>query len=91
MEITQDKQKGEIKVSQASYINEILEKFGMKNCKPVGTPTDLNVKLDGDNTGDAGHEQGYEKFKGRYLEAVGSLIVCCASNQAGHSTSGKRG
>lgn len=73
LEITQDKHKGEIKVSQASYINKILEKFGMNNCKPVGTPTDLNVKLDGDNTDDAGHGEEYERFKGRYLEAVGSL------------------
>lgn len=34
-----------IELDQEQYIEEILERFGMTNCKPVGTPSDTHAKL----------------------------------------------
>lgn len=33
-------------LSQKSYIDKVLERFGMSECKPVVTPIDVNVKLE---------------------------------------------
>lgn len=43
--IKRDKDKGIIYLDQEKYINEILEKFGMNDCKPIDTPCDPNQKL----------------------------------------------
>lgn len=40
-----NQQPGKIELDQIAYINEILDRFGMTDCKPIGTPTDTNVKL----------------------------------------------
>lgn len=41
--ITRDK--NSISLDQAIYIEKILQRFGMTDCKPVATPCDANVKL----------------------------------------------
>ena len=43
IEFTRNKM--EIKMNQKVYIENMLEKFGMKESKPVSTPMDCNVKL----------------------------------------------
>lgn len=45
LRISRDRSKGEICVDQRPYIEHLLSKFGMKECKPVNTPLDLNYKL----------------------------------------------
>ncbi|CAL1672301.1 unnamed protein product [Lasius platythorax] len=77
LEIQQDKSKGEVKISQSRYIRKTIEKFGMADCKSVGTPADLNVKLEEeifDSMEDTTKEENDAAFKDRYLEAVGSLL-----------------
>ena len=32
-------------MNQMSYIEEVLKRFNMEKCKPVGTPFDVNSKL----------------------------------------------
>jgi hypothetical protein len=34
-----------ITMSQRKYIKEVLKRFNMEECKPIGTPLDVNVKL----------------------------------------------
>lgn len=34
-----------IHLRQTGYINELLERFGMSDCKPIGTPMETNLKL----------------------------------------------
>lgn len=29
----------------SKYVNDMLAKFGMTGCKPIGTPLDVNLKL----------------------------------------------
>jgi hypothetical protein len=38
MKVTRDRKKGTITLSQSAYIERVLEKFNMKDCKPVGNP-----------------------------------------------------
>ena len=53
LQITQS-DKG-IFISQTKYINEILKKFQMQDCKPVGTPMAAGCKLS--HTNDSGNVQ----------------------------------
>lgn len=59
-----------IKLDQTNYIMEILERFGMSNCKPVGTPTDTSQKLSINMVNDQNNLVGKIPFQ----EAVGSLL-----------------
>ena len=42
---------GLITISQKQYINDLLQKFGMQNCKPASTPMADNIKLTKEDTG----------------------------------------
>jgi len=47
--ISQEKE--EIALDQSKYIEDILDRFNMSHCKPVGTPLEVNkdwLKLKGD-------------------------------------------
>ncbi|KAH0604611.1 uncharacterized protein H6S33_006279 [Morchella sextelata] len=55
--------------SQRVYINKILDKFGMSNCKPVGTPLELNL-----NFHKYEPEDQIEKST-EYQSIIGSLIT----------------
>lgn len=68
MRIHQDK--GVIELDQTTYITEMLEKFGMGECKPVGTPADTSVKLLAKDW----TEQNSLVGKVPYQEVVGSLL-----------------
>lgn len=46
MRITRDKYKGIITLDQESYVNQILNKFNMLDCKPIVTPMETNVEFD---------------------------------------------
>ena len=53
--------------SQKKYIGDLLNKFGMDDCKPLGTPMEQNLKL----TSVEGKE--FEDAT-KYRQLVGSLI-----------------
>lgn len=61
---------GSIELDQMHYIQEILERFGMADCKPVGTPSDTSKKLSASMVNDSNNLVG----KIPYQEAVGSLL-----------------
>ena len=59
--------KGEIFISQEKYLEDLLKRFQMNNCKPISTPMAFNEKLHLDD--------GAEKVDARnYRSLVGSLI-----------------
>lgn len=55
-----------ISINQESYAREVLERFGMENCKPASSPCDLTQKLVNGSDG--------SKSDVPYREAVGSLL-----------------
>lgn len=59
-----------IELDQTSYINDILDHYGMKDCKPMGTPSDTNQKLSVQTFSPENSLVGQVP----YQEAVGSLL-----------------
>jgi hypothetical protein len=59
-------------ISQTKYIQDILNKFGMKDAKPIKTPMGTNGHLDL-NTGGKSVDQKV------YRSMIGSLLYLCAS------------
>ena len=45
IQIIRDRSKKCTMLHQSKYLMQLLEKFGMKDCRPVATPQDQNVKL----------------------------------------------
>lgn len=68
---------GIIELDQANYIREILERFGMSECKPVGTPSDTNQKLSARMV----NEENSLTGKIPYQEAVGCLLYLAGATR----------
>ena len=68
MKIVLNEKIGEVWIGQPAYAESILQKFGMENCKPVGTPVDTSTKLVKPKEGQECVDQGM------YQSAVGSLL-----------------
>ncbi len=45
MEFERDRANRTITMSQSKYTEEVLKRFNMEECKPIGTPLDVNSKL----------------------------------------------
>jgi ATP-binding cassette subfamily B (MDR/TAP) protein 1 len=45
VEFERDRANHTITMSQRNYIEEVLKGFNMEECKPIGTPLDVNSKL----------------------------------------------
>ena len=66
MEIKRDRHLGTIEIHQTAYIDRVLERFGMADCKPVATPAEgILARLADDVEGKADAE---------YMSLVGSLL-----------------
>jgi hypothetical protein len=59
-------------ISQTKYIQDILNKFGMKDAKPIKTPMETNGHLDLDMGGKSVDQKVYRSM-------IGSLLYLCAS------------
>jgi hypothetical protein len=59
-------------MSQTKYIQDILNKFGMKDAKPIKTPMGTNGHLDLDTGGKSVDQKVYRSM-------IGSLLYLCAS------------
>jgi hypothetical protein len=59
-------------ISQTKYIQDILNKFGMKDAKPIKTPMGTNGHLDLDTGGISVDQKVYRSM-------IGSLLYLCAS------------
>ena len=67
MKITRDRLKKTLTISQPQYVNEILSRFNMSNCKPAATPLVPKSTLKRATTTD-------EPTKAPYGELVGCLL-----------------
>ena len=66
VKIQKNKQEGTVKMSQARYIDDILKRFGMENCKTAPTPATTSLNQIEDTTS--------EKIEVPYRELVGALL-----------------
>ncbi|MBW0534368.1 hypothetical protein O181_074083 [Austropuccinia psidii MF-1] len=67
-----------ITLSQGHYINSLLDLYGMKNCKPVGTPLIPNSHL---NAASQEERNTFEELEVNYHSAVGSLSYLSSATQ----------
>lgn len=73
MQITRNRSKGTISISQEQYIREILCKFNMADCNPVSTPMETKKILSNEMCPKTESEK--DKMKNiPYQEAVGSIL-----------------
>lgn len=68
MRITRDWTEGKLRIDQSQYIEKILHKFGMSECKPISTPMEVGQKLQ-----DSPDEE-LCSMTVPYQQAVGSLL-----------------
>ena len=71
LEISRDRTNRTIKIGQARYVKEILERFNMGECKPVSTPTEGKLSND---MSPATAEERERMADIPYQNAVGSLM-----------------
>ena len=75
VKVIQDRKKGTIWIGQPVYTENILQKFGMENAKPISTPVAVNTKL-------MLKTEDSEYFdKETYQSAVGSLLYLSTSTR----------
>lgn len=77
MEIQRDFENQKLEISQSRYVEKILRRFGMYDCKPVGTPLDPNVKWSKINQGETDHP---------YKELLGCLQYLTLTSRPDIST-----
>lgn len=73
MEIKRDRSAGKLFLTQESYVQKILQRFGMKNAKPVSTPLASHFRLSAAQSPQTKEEERYMS-QVPYSSAVESLI-----------------
>lgn len=80
VEISRDRSKGILTLSQKGYIQKVLEKFHMKEAKIVSTPTASHFKLSSAQSPKTGEEMKSMEST-PYASAVGSLMYAMVSTR----------
>lgn len=73
MQIHRDKNNRKIWLSQENYLNKILRRFNMQDCKPISTPLPVNFKLSS-SMSPSNEVERREMSRVPYASAVGSLM-----------------
>jgi hypothetical protein len=84
MEIIRDRQAGKLSLSQKNYFLKMLDKFNMKDCKPVTTPLAAHFRLKSEHCPNS-EEEKRRMIHVPYSNGVGSLMyamVCTRPNLA---------
>jgi hypothetical protein len=68
MEVERNRDQRLLRINQIKYLKEILKRFRMEECKPIGVPFDPKMKLQRNANGN-GESKGFP-----YQQAVGSLM-----------------
>lgn len=74
---------GTVTLSQKAYLEEVLKRFGMADCRPLATPMEPNLQL----------EQSLDEpdpdFKRKYLQGIGSVLYAMTGTRPdiGHAVS----
>lgn len=86
MQITRDKQKGVLQLSQAEYINRVLQRFNMGDAKSVSTPLASHFRLSQEQSPQTEEEKEL-MAKIPYASAIGSLMyaMVCTRPDIGHA------
>ena len=88
MEISRDREEKKLSLSQKSYIEKILSRFGMSASKAIDTPSATNIHLSSDLAPKSEVEEEYMS-RVPYSNAVGSLMyaMVCTRPDIAHVVS----
>ena len=75
MMVKRDRQAGTLSIDQRGYLEGVLKRFGMDECKPVSTPLEAGKNLTKTDENDEGVDTK------RYQEIVGSLIYAAITTR----------
>jgi Reverse transcriptase (RNA-dependent DNA polymerase) len=86
MRIHMDRERGELWLSQTEYVDKVLERFEIKDCKPVTTPLAGHFKLSKENSSKNDEERSRMKSV-PYLSAVDRLMyaMVCTMPDIAHA------
>ncbi|KAL3633618.1 hypothetical protein CASFOL_022380 [Castilleja foliolosa] len=86
MQIKRDHKERKLWLGQEKYINKILKKFHMDECKPVGTPMPTGTKLSVEQCPKT-DEEAEEMARVPYANVVGSLMyaMICTRPDIAHA------
>merc|ERR1712080_750413 len=86
MEISRDRKRRELRLTQAQYIKKILARFGMEKAKPVGTSLGSHFKLSKDHSPTSEQDKRYMAII-PYSSVVGSLMyaMVCTRPDLAHA------
>ena len=73
MKITRDKQNRRLWLTQGKYLSEVIEKFGMKDCKIIATPQQMGQRLEKNNDNPVNMKE--------YQALIGSLTYAAMSTR----------
>ncbi|XP_071578912.1 uncharacterized protein [Temnothorax nylanderi] len=80
IEFSQDKKKREIRMTQRKYIQDVLKRFNMEDCKPVATPMNPAVKLS-KKMSPTTEEDKKQMSQIPYRNVIGSLMYLATSTR----------
>ncbi|XP_052181870.1 secreted RxLR effector protein 161-like [Diospyros lotus] len=80
IDITRDRKRGTLSLSQSGYLKKVISLFDMEGCKPVSTPIPPHFKLQAVKGNLPKEEADYMK-KVPYSNAVGSLMYAMISTR----------
>ena len=88
MEIIRDRERRKLFLSQRSYIQKVLARFGMSSSKPIDTPSAANIYLTAMFAPQSEEEKEYMS-RVPYASAVGSLMyaMVCTRQDLAHAVS----
>ncbi|KXJ62343.1 hypothetical protein RP20_CCG020162 [Aedes albopictus] len=72
LQISRNKERGELSIDQRKYIEDVLDRFNLTDCHPVSTPFESSERLDKSMTPKS-QDEIEEMKKVPYKEAVGCL------------------
>jgi hypothetical protein len=73
MEIKRDRKKTKLWLNQRTFVETILQRFNMKECKPIKVPIPIGVKLSADQCPKT-HEEEEDMSRVPYVSEVGILM-----------------
>ncbi|GJS70301.1 retrovirus-related pol polyprotein from transposon TNT 1-94 [Tanacetum coccineum] len=86
MQLHRDRVSRKIWLSQKSYVQKILQRFNMQDCKPISTPFPTNVKLSS-KMSPSNEKERMEMSRVPYASAVGTLMfaMICTRPDIAHA------
>ncbi len=82
MSIIRNRNLKQLKISHKTYLQNLLNKFGMLECRPEPTPEAVGIKLSNSQSPITNEQlREMEQLKPKYLSAVGALMYASLSTR----------